>query len=313
MHSNKSDETLKNYSADLRKFLHWFESSFPRETIQKANSDTIGQYKIFLRSGGNVYQHNALKRSLINYITNLFKKNKIQREVLFIQNPLAISSQRRHLSSVKNFFEFLKQKYEEKEKKFLINPFKSKLHAVKLKEIDVKNTKMLEQTDFKKLLEETYNSKDRLILYFLYYAGMRLSEVLNLKKANFNYERQTITFQRKGGYRHELIPQQAATIFFELKKYQSLNTIESDYLFVNSKNKKLSARTLYNMIMRMLKETHIKRSITPHSFRKSCATNLYIKTKNLLLVRDYLNHNDAKVTQTYIDKKTLNKDYYQYL
>ena len=45
--------------------------------------------------------------------------------------------------------------------------------------------------------------------------------------------------------------------------------------------------------------------ITPHSFRKACATELYMKSKDLLYVRDYLNHKDAKVTQTYIDKKTL--------
>jgi len=47
------------------------------------------------------------------------------------------------------------------------------------------------------------------------------------------------------------------------------------------------------------------KKLTPHSFRKAFATQLYLKTKDLLYVRDYLHHSDAKITQTYIDKGSL--------
>ena len=60
--------------------------------------------------------------------------------------------------------------------------------------------------------------------------------------------------------------------------------------------------------MNILKKSGLPSSLTPHSFRRACATNLYIETRDLLLVRDYLNHHDAKVTQTYIDSTQLEKN-----
>ena len=63
---------------------------------------------------------------------------------------------------------------------------------------------------------------------------------------------------------------------------------------------------MYNRITNILKKCNLPEELTPHSFRRACATNLYIETKDLLLVRDYLNHHDAKVTQTYIDSSQLN-------
>ena len=60
--------------------------------------------------------------------------------------------------------------------------------------------------------------------------------------------------------------------------------------------------------MNILKKSCLPANLTPHSFRRACATNLYIETRDLLLVRDYLNHHDAKVTQTYIDSTQLEKN-----
>ena len=58
---------------------------------------------------------------------------------------------------------------------------------------------------------------------------------------------------------------------------------------------------MYNRVLKILEKSNLPKELTPHSFRRACATNLYLETRDLLLVRDYLNHHDAKVTQTYID------------
>ena len=60
--------------------------------------------------------------------------------------------------------------------------------------------------------------------------------------------------------------------------------------------------------MGILKKCGLPSNLTPHSFRRACATNLYLKTRDLLLVRDYLNHHDAKVTQSYIDSTQLQQN-----
>ena len=81
----------------------------------------------------------------------------------------------------------------------------------------------------------------------------------------------------------------------------------TDFLFQNKEGRPYSLKTFYNQIMKIIERAEVTPGISPHSFRKACATNLYIKTLDLLYVRDYLNHSDAKVTQTYIDKATLSK------
>ena len=52
--------------------------------------------------------------------------------------------------------------------------------------------------------------------------------------------------------------------------------------------------------MKLLRSAGCTRSRSTQ-FSEARATNLYLRTKDLLFVRDYLNHKDAKVTQTYID------------
>ena len=76
-------------------------------------------------------------------------------------------------------------------------------------------------------------------------------------------------------------------------------------LFSGKKSAKYDIKSIYNWILRICLKSNVDSEITPHSFRKACATYLYFQTKDLLYVRDYLNHNDAKVTQTYIDSKLL--------
>ena len=59
---------------------------------------------------------------------------------LIRQRPLGVSSKKRHLSVIKNFFEFLQQYYEGKSNKFRFNPVKEKIHGIKLKDIDINHT-----------------------------------------------------------------------------------------------------------------------------------------------------------------------------
>ncbi len=309
---NRSEYTIKNYSADLRKFLFWYEGEFMRP-ITYANSQTIAHYKLFLANGGPVYKANYPRFFLqfLRIFTKIFRK-KAHKEIIFTQKALAISSRKRHLSAVKNFFEFHKQINEDNGKIFKTNPVKPLLHAISLKEKDVNHTPMLEYEDWLKLKDKTYRTKEKLIIYILYYAGLRLSELTELKFSDFNHSNKTIKFIRKGGYVHELVPQKADLIFDQLRFYRENINVNSEYLFSSKLKGHVNSKTLYNLIKNMLKKANCKAGTGPHSFRKACATNLYKKTHDLLVVRDYLNHNDAKVTQTYIDKKTLARDYIQY-
>ena len=310
---NKSEHTIKNYRADLVKFFTWIEH-LEKTKISKANGEMIGRYKEFLAIGGTVYREviRNPQLSFLLWFKLIFEKahlkKRTEKSILFFQVPMSVSSRRRHLSSIKNFFQYLKEVNEDSSEKFAKNPVKSKIHAIVLKDIDVIPTKMLSREEFKLIEDKTFRTKERLMLYLLYYGGLRLSELCYLKITNFDRVAKIITFNRKGGSIHTLVIQKEDLVFKNLDFYLSQNELKSDFLFQNSEGKPYSLKTFYNQIMKIISRADVSIGLSPHSFRKACATNLYIRTKDLLYVRDYLNHADAKVTQTYIDKATLSKN-----
>jgi integrase/recombinase XerD len=308
---NKSELTIKNYKSDIIKFIKWHELT-TKQLITKTLGNEITDYKNFLSAGGILKKKISKRKKIINKISkliNLFLFNKnnptpITHSIELVQSPLSVTSRRRNLSSIKNFFEFLKQTHEDNSKFFLINPVKSKLHAIKLKDTDVVNTKMINHLQWENVYNSAYNASEKLIIYLLYWGGLRLSEITNLTVNNFLTDSKMLTFARKGGYIHTLDIINPKIIFEQFHIIQSSNP-ELVYLFSKNNRRPISTRSMYKKIMKILSRANCPRSITPHSFRKACATNLYLKSKDLLYVRDYLNHNDAKITQTYIDKSTL--------
>jgi len=302
---NRSQHTLINYYADLKKFIGWYEAT-QNKKLSKVDGRIISLYKEFLTYGGILYARRSIQQKFTSMLRRFFKmRTSPMLEIMIQQDPLAIGSRRRHLSAVKNFFEYLKQTHEDHRKIFLINPVKSKIHAIKLKEVDILHTKMIDSESWKQLIEAQWRVRDRLLLHLLYYAGLRLSEVCDLLVEDFDEQTKTLKFKRKGGYIHTLKPQKSNEIFAMLNGFLTAREVPSLFLFPGKKGKRLSNRSMHNQIKSLLKRVHLSNEITPHSFRKACATNLYLKNKDLLYVRDYLNHNDAKVTQTYIDKRTL--------
>lgn len=312
---NKSDHTIRNYRADLVKFFTWVEH-VENTQLNKVNGEMISRYKEFLNNGGPVYKE-ILRHPQVAFLLwfkILFSKarfkSRTEKSLLLFQAPMSVASRRRHLSSLKNFFQYLKEINEDSSAKFSKNPVKSKIHAISLKDVDVIPTKMVSRDEFKLIDEKTWRTKERLMLYLLYYGGLRLSELCYLKISNFDRHARVITFARKGGSIHTLVIQKEELVFKNLEFYLSQHEFLSDYLFQNKDGKPYSLKTFYNQIMKIIERAGVSEGISPHSFRKACATNLYIKTKDLLYVRDYLNHSDAKVTQTYIDKATLSRTSY---
>lgn len=298
---NKSERTLQNYRADLIQFISWFESRYNKD-ISKVRADIVADYQSFLTYGGYV----SPKISFFQKFRNYFNRSRVINSGKY-RAPLSVNSRRRHLSSLKNFYDYLKQTHEDNSKLFLINPVKPKIHGVLVKDININHTTYLKPSEWELIFESTWRTKERLALYLLYYGGLRLHELCTLRKEFFDRKSGTITFPRKGGKVHVLKIKKGDEIFDQLEYWMSNRSLKSTYLFTGRLGKPLSVRAMSGLIKKMILRAGCPGSITPHSFRKSCATNLYLNTRDLLYVRDYLGHSDAAVTQTYIDKNALHE------
>lgn len=306
---NKSEETYKAYSEDLKRFIEWLVL-VKEKSLSEVKSEDIGDYLEYLKKGAALYapKKPAKKEEFLFRILGSFGKNFRKKVFYRTRNPLSVGSSKRHLSTLKNFYEFLKESYEEKNQ-FKHNPVKTKIHHIKLKDKDVFPTPMLSREDFEILHEKIYRTEERLLLYLLYYGGLRLRELTHLTFGDFNERTQSIKLLRKGGDIHHLVIRKPELIFKEWRFFVQMNAEQKDLfgraVFANSKGEKLTERSLFNRIKKICRKSGLKSEISPHSFRKACATEYYIETKDLLRVRDYLNHSNAVVTQTYIDKLTL--------
>ena len=315
---NKSEVTILNYRHDLEKYIQWYEQLFSGH-LNKAQAHTIGLYKAYLDGEAKaipIKRPNPIEKLIQKFwplLRNPFRSRKVptnpspvwgfidQEKKKGTKKKLSVNSKRRHLSSIKNFYEFLKQANEDINNLFPSNPVKSKIHNIKLKDEDVENTTLLTKDDWNALIEAIYRPHERLIVYLLYYGGLRLAELTHLRIENFNRQNDTLKFVRKGGSIHILKLQNAFTIFQLLDVHISTRKYSGEWVFSNRFGNPFTTKTMYNIIMRIFTKASLSDKLTPHSFRKACATNLYRKTKDLLKVRDYLNHTDAKVTQTYIE------------
>lgn len=293
---NKSEHTIKNYKVDIEAFLRWYENS-QNSDLSKVNATSISAYKKYLSGLETIRTLPFWKR----WWARLFRRYQLK---LLRQTTLAVASKRRHLSSLKNFFQFLKETHQDNGKRFVHNPVRPKLHTIGLKDKDVMHTKTLSELDFEKLYETVTKVQDRLAICLLYYGALRVEELSLLKVDQFHHASQSLSFYRKGGSLHTLRPVNYDQIEKWLNAYLPTKN-PGPWLFSNKKGRPLTTRTHYNRLMKLFKKAGLDQQLGPHSFRKGRATQLYRETKDLLFVRDYLNHRDAQVTQTYIDTQYL--------
>lgn len=334
---NRSPHTVLNYQRDIEEFIKWFEQAYPGESINLSNVQVISSYSQYLSDGRmgalaplslgdreSLMLTKAKLKPQWPWWRKLWTQAKrwlrptspisrpdidvtpprrfLPRSIKIFRHPLKANSRRRHLSAIKSFFEFHKQLNEDFNRLFPTNPVKPTIHGIKLKDHDIHHTIHLPPGDWERLDETIYRPQERLALYLLYYAGLRLAEVANLKLHNFREHGRVLSVIRKGGVLHEFVPEKTEEIFHLLDLHLKKNPPPGEYVFFNRQGGPIEARVLSRQIKMMIKKASCQTlGLTPHSFRKACATRLYQRDRNLLQVRDYLNHSDAKVTQTYID------------
>ena len=93
----------------------------------------------------------------------------------------------------------------------------------------------------------------------------------------------------------------------------SLNTKDSEYLFLNNNGGQLTERGVRFILDKIIKQTGINKSISPHMIRHSFATHLLNAGCDLLTVQKLLGHESIKATQIYTHVTTdrLKEVYYK--
>jgi site-specific recombinase XerD len=154
---------------------------------------------------------------------------------------------------------------------------------------------ILNKPEVNSLFTAINNIKHRLMLMFLYYGGLRISEVIKLKWEDLDFARATIHIKDGKGKQDRIIFLHDKLIDM-LKIYGRQDRGE---IFLTYKNKTYSKRAIQLIVKQALKKAEISKNITPHSLRHSFATHLLEAGVDIKYIQSLLGHKDLKTTQIY--------------
>ena len=153
---------------------------------------------------------------------------------------------------------------------------------------------VLTRQEVKRLIENAPNGYARLIISFLYSTGLRVSELVGLKKKDIDLS------QRIGWVRHGKGGKDRIFIIPErlVNEIEELMNNESEYLFPG-RNGKLTIRAVEKMVKTAAIRAGIDKKVTPHTLRHSFATHLLDRGVDLRRIQELLGHSSINTTQIY--------------
>jgi site-specific recombinase XerD len=163
-----------------------------------------------------------------------------------------------------------------------------------------KETKLptvLSEEETMALFEHTGNLKHKCILFFLYSAGLRMSELLNLTLADLDANRGLIYVRSgKGAKDRVTLLSKVALQFADdyCKQYQPRR-----WLFEGPGQQPYSARSVNSIIKRSAKRAGIHKNISAHTLRHSFATHLLERGTDLRYIQSLLGHESSHTTERY--------------
>lgn len=155
---------------------------------------------------------------------------------------------------------------------------------------------ILTPEEIKKMIDSTTNIKHKLILKILYGCGLRVSEIVELKKEDINFKEKLIHIKLAKGKKDRFvkIPTSAA---YELENYA--NILSDKIFFPSNRGGKLTTATIQAIVETAAKKAEIKKEVYPHLLRHSFATHLLENGTDLRIIQKLLGHADIKTTQIY--------------
>ena len=219
------------------------------------------------------------------------------------------SSIRRKISSLKSFYKFLyKNNY--------INKNDYPLTKIAYPKMEKKLPKFIYYNDLLEIINESSKDKDgvrdRLIIEMLYATGVRVSELINIKINDIDFNNRRIIVLGKGN--KERIVYYGEYAEEVLKEYMKTHERKNhNYLFVNSKGGKLTDRGVRYIIDNIMSKLSVKTHVTPHVLRHTFATDMLNNGCDIKVVQELLGHSSLKATEiyTHVTNEHLKKVYYE--
>lgn len=153
---------------------------------------------------------------------------------------------------------------------------------------------VLSKEEIQQMIRATTNLKHRLLLHFLYYAGLRLDEVRNLQVQDIDIPREIIHLKTAKGSKERII-----FLHERIKELLAMQDLKEGLLFRSQQGKKYVKRSIQAIVETATKKAGISKNVTPHTLRHSFATHLLEGGADIRYIQALLGHANLKTTQIY--------------
>jgi site-specific recombinase XerD len=223
-------------------------------------------------------------------------------QVKVMAEPIAMESKALKVRPVKRLFEYLTET-----NKLLINPTEGIVETTR------RNRKIgvvLTIEEMKRLLSQPNLSlkthiRDRAVMEMLYSTGIRLDELLGLEVYHVDLKENVLYIRKGKGRKERVVPlgKEAARYLREylekVRPHHGKRNPKERRLFLNHSGYPLTPEIVRGCIRNYRLTAGIKKPVSPHTFRRSCATHLVQRGADIRYIQELLGHRNLRTTQTY--------------
>jgi integrase/recombinase XerD len=271
----------------IEQFLSYtqMERGLAENTIKSYRSD-LEQFHCFLTEAKKKL-HELKTDDIINFMA------------LLQQDGLTPRSVARYISSLRMFFRFLLQEGNI-ESDPTVNIDSPKIWHLLPEFLTVEEVELLLS---KPRMDTIGGLRDSAVLELLYASGFRVSELVNLKIEQIDFEQGLLLCRGKGS-KERIVPL-GSKAKERIKEYMAISRPKllkgkiSPYVFLSRRGERLSRQWVWKIIKRYGKEAGLKKNLKPHILRHCFATHLLANGADLRSVQMLLGHSDISTTEIY--------------
>lgn len=283
---------MNTYLLSFYKYLETKDYSI--NTINSYKKD-LNQFLIFCK---NKNINNIDYKFLRTYLSFLYEKKYSKKTI------------NRNISTLKSFFKYLKKFDIIKDNPMLlissVKEDKTLPNYINYNDLEILFT-IPDKTD-------VLGFRNLLILELLYSLGVRVSELVNIKISDIDFENNRILIHGKGNKeRIVLYGSNCSNLLIEYinNSRKKLLKIENDYLLLNKFGNKITDRAIRMIIEDIVNKSCLKLKISPHTLRHTFATHLLNEGADLKMVQQLLGHSSISTTgiYTHVSNERLRQTY----
>lgn len=203
----------------------------------------------------------------------------------FLALPKMVNTQRNYHSAIKKFYDICMGQKE----KFKYIPYARKEHKLPI---------VLSQDEIQRMFDVCENKKHKVILALLYSAGLRVSELINLKWAHLDRQRQIINIVAAKGKKDRqvmLTPSLIPILDDYWREYRS-----KEYVLNGQFELQYSERSVGQVVKQLAAKAGVRKPVWTHLIRHCSFTHMVEGGVDIGLVQRLAGHNSPKTTAIYL-------------